>query len=490
MFQARNIHYDVAKRTVATSAGGIGVMHQLAQSVGLIDGIDNHLHLLKVHLPYHESDHVLNFAYNILAGGQTIEDMELRRQDEGYLQALGTQRTPDPTTAGDFCRRFDQGHIQTLQDVFNQARLRVWRQQKPAFFEQAIIDVDGTLAPTTGECKAGMDYSYKGVWGYHPLLVSLANTREPLLLSNRPGNRPSHEGAAHDIDKAIDLCQQAGFKTILLRGDTDFTQCKHLDRWDAHPRNPRNSLKTTFIFGFDAIPKLKGLANDLEQWESLNRPAKYEVKTQPRAKKPRVKEAIVRQRQFKNLRLVSEEVAEFDYQPGACDKAYRVVVVRKNISVERGEEMLFDDIRYFFYITNDRESHAHQIVRLANGRCDQENLIEQLKNGVKALRMPTGDLLSNWAYMVMASLAWSLKAWLALLLPEDGRWGEKYRQQKYKLLRMEFRQFLNSMMRTPAQVVWTGRRVVLRLLSWNVWQAVLLRAADTLRLRGRIVMQC
>jgi hypothetical protein len=476
MLAASNIHYEVAQRSRALACGGIGAVHLLARRTGLIEALDDQLHLLKVHLPYHESDHVLNIAYNILAGGTCLEDIELRRNNEVYLDALGAQRIPDPTTAGDFCRRFDPAAIETLMETINEVRLRVWARQPAAFFEQAIIDADGTLAPTFGQCKEGMDISYKGQWGYHPLLVSLANTGEPLYLVNRSGNRPSSEGAAERFDQAAALCRRAGFKKVLLRGDTDFTQTHKLDQWDAEGNE--------FIFGIDAMPNLVQIADDLPQkaWKRLVRPPKYDVATQRRRRPENVKERIVRQREYENIRLFSEMVAEFDYRPTACRKSYRVVVVCKNLAVERGERMLFDDLRYFFYITNDRATPADQVVPAANGRCNQENLIEQLKNGARAMEMPVDNLVSNWAYMVMASLAWTLKAWLALVLPESGRWKEKHRAQKRSLLAMEFKTFLNGLMRLPCQVIRTGRRIAYRLLSWNPWQEVLLRAADALRL--------
>jgi hypothetical protein len=475
MLAARNIQYEVAERARGMSAGGIGAMHLLARKTGLVDAIDRRLHLLKVHLPYHESDHVLNVAYNILAGGTCLEDIEQRRSDEGYLDGLGAQRIPDPTTAGDFCRRFKVPHIETLMDTINEVRLGVWKRQPTSFFGEAVIDVDGTLATTYGQCKEGMDISYKGQWGYHPLVVSLANTAEPLYLVNRPGNRPSHEGAAPYLDRAIALCRRAGFETILLRGDTDFTQTADLDRWD--------SQDVTFVFGIDAMPNLVRLAEELPEsaWKGLVRRPKYEVATQERVRPENVKERIVKEREFENLRLVSEEVAAFPYQPGKCRKPYRVVAVRKNLSVEKGERRLLDDVRYFFYLTNDGESPAETIVPAANGRCQQENLIEQLKNGARAMEMPVGDLVSNGAYLVMASLAWTLKAWLALCLPEAGRWREKHQAQKQSLLGMEFKKFLNGLMRLPCQIVRTGRRIVYRLLSWNPWQEVLLRAVESLR---------
>jgi len=474
MFTASNIHYELADRVHGLGSGGIGAMHLLARRYGLIEAIDRRLHLLKMHKPYHESDHVLNIAYNLLSGGACLEDIELRRNNEVYLDALGAKRIPDPTTAGDFCRRFEEPDIQILMNTINEVRLEVWKQQPQSFFEEAIIEVDGTLTPTTGECKQGMDISYKGDWGYHPLLVSLANTAEPLFVRNRPGNRPSHEGAGWYLDRAGKLCEQAGFKKILFRGDTDFTQTRRLDGWDKKGYR--------FIFGIDAWSNLVETAEKLPKtsWKPLIRPAKYKVRTLPRRRPENVKEQIVRDREFKNIRLQSEEVAEFRYSPTFCEKTYRIVVVRKNLSVEKGEQCLFDDVRYFFYITNDWKTSARKVVLLANDRCNQENLIEQLKNGVRALHAPVDNLLSNWAYMVMASLAWTLKAWFALSLPEHGRWSDKHASEKRSVLKMKFKTFLNAFMHVPCQIIRTGQRIVYRLLSWNPWQHVFLRGVDAL----------
>lgn len=475
MLRSGGARYEVSQRSSALSVGGIGVMHDLARRTGLVEAIDDRLHLLKIHLPYHESDHVLNIAYNILCGGECLEDLELLRNDEVYLDAMGAQRIPDPTTAGDFCRRFSEADVDALQEAINQTRLKVWAQQGEAFFEEAVIDVDGSLAPTTGECKEGMDISYKGEWGYHPLVVSLANTREPLYLVNRPGNRPSHDGAAAWIDRAIGLVRSGGFRSVLLRGDTDFTQTSELDRWDAGG--------VRFVFGFDARANLVEIADSLpkSRWKRLRRPER-QIRGEPRTRPENVKDRIVARREFETIRLCSEDVAEFDYSPGKCNATYRMVVVRKNLSVEKGQNVLFDDVRYFFYITNVREASAEEVVFMANQRCEQENLIEQLKNGVRAMSMPVDNLVSNWAYMVMASLAWALKAWLALLLPEEGRWKERRREEKRALLHMEFKRFCNAMIRVPCQIVRSGRRLIHRLLAWNPWVQTLVRCADTLSL--------
>jgi len=477
MITASNIHYEIADRTQAIAAGGIGAMQLVAKKLGLAEAIDRQLHLLKVHLPYHESDHVLNIAYNLLAGGACLEHLELRRNDEVYLDALGARRIPDPTTAGDFCRRFTAHDIDALQEVFNEARLKVWRQQPKEFFDEAIIEADGTMVETTGECKGGMDINYKGQWGYHPLLVSLANTGEPLYVVNRSGNRPSHEGAAEYFDKSIALCRRAGFRKIKLRGDTDFTQTAHLDDWDA-------AGDVRFVFGIDAMPNLYKIVENLPRkaWKRLRRRVKHEVKTTPRARPANVKEQIVKDREFKNIRLVEEYVAEFKYRPTLCKKTYRVLVVWKDLEVTEGQRKLFDDSKCFFYITNDWLSPAEEVVFEANDRCNQENLVQQQKSGVRSLTAPVDNLVSNWAYMVMAGLAWSLKAWSALLLPETGRWKEKHGVEKRTLLKMDFVTFRNAMVNMPAQIIRGGRRIVYRLLSWNRWQPTFFRLLDQLRL--------
>ena len=426
----------------------------------MIRDIDANLHLLKVHLPYHESDHVLNIAFNTLAGGQRIEHLELRRNDEVYLNALGADRIPDPTTAGDFCRRFRESDVITLMDAFNQSRRRVWAEQPAEFFAEAILDADGTIVPSDSECRQGMDFAYNGQYGYHPLLISLANTAEPLFLFNRSGNRPSQEKAGEYLNKALALCIRAGFRTILLRGDTRIAENKDLDSWDEQilPRNGTTIAETAnldswddagnvrFIFGYAAHDVLKAMADELpaQAYSFLERPPRYAIKTTPRQQPERFKPEIVRERGYKTIHLLEEMIAEFEYQPVACKKSYRMIVLRKLVGVDKGQMRLFEEYRYFFYITNDRKMTAEEVVFSANDRCDQENLIAQLKSGVRALTAPVDDLVSNWAYMVIGSLAWSLKAWSALMVPVLPQHQTEHKTEKRKLLRMEFATFLRG----------------------------------------------
>jgi hypothetical protein len=344
--------------------------------------------------------------------------------------------------------------------VINDTRVLVWQQQPTTFFEHAIVEADGTIAGTGGACKKGMDMSYNGVWGYHPLLVSLANTQEPLFLYNRPASRPSHEGAAEYLDKAAELCLGAGFRLITFRGDTDFSQTEHLDGWDGKGYR--------FVFGIDAKANLLAQASALPAsvWELLQRPAKYEVQTQRRTRPLNVKEEVVRRKGYTNIRLVREQVAEFCYRPGACKKDYRIVVLRKELVIEKGGEKIKDEIRYYFYLTNDHDRTAAEVVYFANDRCNQE------KNGVKAMRLPVNTLEGNWAYMVIGALALSIKAWLALLQPKA--------EHRHALLSMEFKKFLQVWLLLPCQLLRSGRQIVFRLLSYTEWVPVLLSTVDML----------
>lgn len=381
------LELQLADRTQAISAGGLCPILQMIKTLDLRHHINSCIPIFKVYAPYDEADHVLNIALNLLAGGTCLDHLEIRRTDEAYLNALGAQRIPDPTTAGDFCRRFDEMKILMLMQAINKSRLQVWTQQPAEFFERAIIEADGTMVETSGQRKEGIGMNYKKQWGYHPLVVTLANTQEVLYIHNRSGSRPSHENSGFFFDRSIELCRGAGFKEILLRGDTDF------------------ALTT-----------------------------------------------------------------EFDYQPGACDRTYRMVAVRKLIETARAGERLFEEYVYFFYITNESKARcsSRQVVFNSNERCDQENTISQL-HASGALAAPLDNLTSNGAYMAIASLAWSLKCWSGLMIRPEGtaKQKEKQYETRNRLLRMEFQTFLQTVIQIPAQIVRTSRKLIYRLLTFR-----------------------
>jgi hypothetical protein len=275
-------------------------------------------------------------------------------------------------------------------------------------------------------------------------------------------------------DRAIALCRQAGFRDIVLRGDTDFSLTAEFDRWD--------SDGVRFVFGYDARANLVDTATaaPADLYHDLVTRAERQAVTAPRARPRNHKDDVVRQRGYKVLRQTHEDVYEFSYRPGKCNKDYLVVALRKNLSVERGEAVLFEEYRYFFYITNDWTLTADEVIGEARQRCNQENLIGQLKGGVRALHAPVNTLNANWAYMTMASLAWTLKAWAALLLPINPRWADLHNEQRGRLLTMEFRTFRHAFIDIPCQIVKGARTVRWRILAWNPSLGILFRLLDAL----------
>lgn len=476
VLEGGNVRYEVSGRIEATKCGGLGMIQQVVEASGVGQAIDRDLHLLKRHLPYHESDHVLVQAHNLLLGGGCLENLTSLRRNTVFLDAIGARRIPDSTTAGDFLRRFEEEDVITLMNAINRARSNVWRAQPKSDRELAVIDVDGTQVETLGECKERMDIDYKGRWGFMPLVVSLANSQEPLFLVNRPGNRPSHDGAAHWMNQAVHWAREgAGFDRVRLRGDTDFALTTNFDGW--------SDDNVEFVFGMDANPSFVRRARELEPedgeeladgpWERMERPR---PKPKTRRKRPeKVKRTVVRERGFQDLTLEQEHVAELPYTPSKAKKTYRLIVLRKQIQVTKGQLRLDDEIRYYFYVTNipAEEMSAAEVVRESNARCHQENLIKELKNGVQAMRLPVREFYGNWAYMVIGALAWNLKAWAGLLLPKSLNARE--------LLRMEFSQFLHHVMQSAVQILKRSRQLIFRLLEVNDWTELLMEGTHRLK---------
>ena len=467
VFSARRAAFDMSEKISAIHCGGIGIINELVNAVHLPEKINSELKLLKRHKPYYESDHILNMAYNIICGGRNLEDIELLRNNAAYLDGLGTDRIPDPTTAGDFLRRFSEDNVRKLMEVTNETTVEMWKKtRKKESQDHGIIDVDGKIQEIFGECKEGMDMSYKGIWGFSTLVTTEATSGAHLYVVNRPGNKLSQEGAGEWIDKSIDVVRQ-GFKRVYLRGDSAFSLTWKFDEW--------TDKGTEFIFGYDTHANLINKAEKLRknEWQALEKTFKENKSGKERGKKERVKEAMVIKREYKNLTTKKEFISEFRYKPVKCAREYRVIVLKKIIDVTEGQRHLFEDSRYLFYITNIEDMSALEALRFIQGRCNHENKIEQLDNGIHALKMPAAEFTANWAYMVICTLAWNLKSWLGLITPDA--------EKKREIISCEFKSFQNRLINIPCQILKAGRRIIFRFLSYNPWIEILLNISDTIR---------
>jgi hypothetical protein len=467
VFSARRAGFDMSEKISAIHCGGIGVINELVNAVHLPEKINSELKLLKRHKPYYESDHVLNMAYNIICGGRNLEDIELLRNNAAYMDSLGTDRIPDPTTAGDFLRRFSEDGVKSLMEIANETTVEMWektqRKESPDF---GIIDVDGKIQETYGECKEGMDMSYKGKWGFSTLVITEATSGAHLYVVNRPGNKLSHEGAGEWIDKSIDVVRR-GFDKVYLRGDSAFSLTWKFDEW--------TEKGAGFIFGYDTHANLVNKAEKLRknEWQVLVKPQKENKSGKEREKKERVKEAMVIKREYKNLTTKKEFISEFRYKPVKCKRECRVIVLKKIIDVTEGQKYLFEDVRYLFYITNIEDMSALEALRFIQGRCNHENKIEQLDNGIHALKMPAAEFMANWAYMAICTLAWNMKSWLGLVSPDT--------EKKREIISCEFKSFQNRLINIPCQILKAGRRIIFRFLNYNSWIGILLEISDTIR---------
>ena len=457
MFSASNTTYEVSGKISAISQGGIGLVDKLIKEIDYPKMINNELHLLKRHMPYFESDHILNIAYNIICGGTCLEDIELLRNNIVYMDALGAERIPDPTTAGDFLRRFQEKDIIKLMDIHNEANTKIWHEtlnDKERL--NGIIDVDGKIQATYGECKEGMDMSYKGKWGFSTLALTEATTGSHLYVVNRPGNKTSQDGAVEWIDKSIEVLKKT-FKNVYIRGDSDFSITSEFDRWTEDG--------TKFIFGYAAHQNLVKKADLLREneWEKFAKPKKK--RGSKRKNKQRVKENCVIKRKYKNKIQKEVYVGEFFYTPLKCKKKYRVIVCKKELDIMEGQLRMFEDVKYFFYITNIKDQSAKELLNFMHGRANHENKIEQLANGIHALKMPAAEFMANWAYMAICSLAWNIKSWLGLMIPDETK--------RQRIISCEFKSFQNMIINIPCQIIKTGRKIIFKFLNYNDWVKII-----------------
>jgi hypothetical protein len=437
----------VVERRGATALGGLSLASSLVRGLGLAQAIDSRLALLKAHRPYYESDHVLTHVYNLFTGGSAIEDIADLQQSEPVKAMLGATVIPDPTTAGDFLRRLDRDALHELDLSIDDAQRRVWRRRygrrKQAL---GIVDLDSHVRHVYGDQKEGADFTYKGGFGYHPLVISLASTQECLRLVNRPGNVASAEGAAAQLESLAPLLHDR-FKKVLVRGDSAFARQDIFDV--CVDRGMYFAMVSPEQVNFAA------LAENLE--ERRWRPFRGDPEAgAPRSTKKRkrgrnVRRRKARQRGKRDLKLERQWVAEMEYRPARSPRSYRLVIRRQRIEESQQGE-LFELWRYRFVLTNlPRSFSTEDVVRQTYRRCDQENVIEQLQHGVAGMRMPTGSLLANSAFLTCARLAHNLKAWLAMLaLPAE-------------TMRWEWKRFRKSFVYVAAQVVRTGRQVILRI---------------------------
>jgi DDE family transposase len=467
-------HLEVDERSEVTPYGGLVIATAFLRRFKVAEIIDRHVQVFLLHLPYHESDHVLAQALNLYVGGTCIEDVANLQHSEAARRIIGACRIPDPTTGGDFLRRFHEKDHQLpgLRHAVDEVQSAVWRRLRRGRRRRdagwSIVDVDGHVKPLYGVQKEGADF-YKSTWCYQPLIVSLAGTGECLAIRNRPGSVRSSDGTAGVLDQVLPRVHERGGR-MLVRGDSDF------DRGDVRAACDRAGAYFAFVGReFTDRPKLveqipESAWNPFrtrahrEQVERRQRPS-----YRSRRKKPNRRRQRARARNFTEKQLVKQWVAEVA-QTDADGKPYRLVIRRQLIEHRQGQRSLFDEYRYRYIVTDLPASVSTQdAVDLTYERCDQENVIAQLGSGLAAWRMPVAEFDGNSAWLEIARLAWNLGKWIALLaLPAE-------------VVRWEWKRFRQAFVHAAAQVIRRSRQIVLRFSAAHRWHQLLVAAHQQLQ---------
>ena len=430
-----------------TALGGLSLAARLLSSLKAQEILGDHLSLLSSPKRYRDSDHVVAQVLNLFAGGSCLEDLARLQCSAPVRHMLGAGCIPDPTTSGDFLRRFDDVQLAALDRAGDELQRRVWKLARGKKKQKlGIVDLDSHVHPVFGDKKEGADFSYKRCFGYHPLVASLSCTGEVLRAINRSGNVPSAEGAADCLRDIFPLLGER-FQSVLVRGDSAFCQQPIYDACE--------EAGHFFAMVSPAHVNLKKLAEDvrIRSWK----PFLAEEQERDRDKKPRRKKKqnfrrrTARKRGKRDLKLIRQWVAEVDYKPARSSTTYRLIIRKQRIETSGGQGVLFNEYRYRYVLTNlPKTRSAENVVRLTYARCDQEKVIEQLKNGVSAFRMPLGQMNANSAFLKIGALAHNLKAWLCqIALPvECARW--------------EWKRFRYAFVYAAARVIRHARTITLR----------------------------
>lgn len=463
VFRHPTLHLET-DHEVTTAYGGLCLALDMVKKLRLDRALKEGLDLLKSYRPFTEADHVLTHAYNLFLGGNCIEDIGNIQGSEAVRRMLGAARIPDPTTAGDFLRRFKKSDIKALDSVLDDAQERVWqrkygRHKAPL----ALVDLDSNVHRVYGDKKEGADFSYKGYVAYHPLIISLANTQECLRLVNRPGNVPSAAGAGKQVREIAPRLKKH-FRQVVYRGDSAFAQQDLYDACEAHNQ--------FFAFVSKEESNFYGLAEEIaeSEWKPFLTRQQRARRERPipaakrRKRRPNRRRQLALARQKRDLKLCKQWVTEIPYKPVRSKTTFRLVIRRQLIEEHDQTGRLFDLWRYRYVITNLKDRRATEIIDLTYQRCDQEKVIEQLQNGISAMRMPTGSLLANSAYLGCARLAHNMKSWICqlALTPETVRWS-------WKRFRMAF-------VFVAAKVVKGARQIRVRLASAHRFLGDILKA--------------
>jgi hypothetical protein len=468
VLRLRRVRLEQDLRPDVTALGGLVLPLAVLRRLRAAELLDESVRVLKMHMPYLESDHIIAQALMLYGGGTCIEDMAMLQQDSALQRMLGAVRTPDPTTAGDFLRRFvPNGKLEALTSALDELQERAWkgprwRRHKAPMKKKplAVVYLDGHTKELYGAKKAGADFSYQGAWSYS-ILVATLDDGEWLDSQVRPGNCRSSHDAAEMVQRLLPRLERH-YQSIMVVADSDF------DRADL--RHACEARGAYFAFVARESVDRPAVAAACRNWTPFRtrasrrkRELRRSVNFTPRRKRLERRRRCARARGYDDIQLVRQEVDEAEGHDGT-----RLVIRRQLLDVESGkpgQREIWHRYRYRYVITNLPSSWSiEEVIDATYKRCDQENVISELGAGIAAWRMPVGDLRGNAAWLEIARLAWNLRVWTCrLALPDEvGRW--------------EWRRFRRAFVNIAVQVLTTARQLRVRILGTHQHAKLLLIA--------------
>jgi len=448
------LHLESDSRGEITHYGGLVLAQQFVRRFRVAQRLDDALTLFKRHAPYHESDHVLALAYTLYTDGTCLEDQAALQGSEAVRRLVGACRIPDPTTAGDFLRRFRTAQdVEHLSGGIDEVQEAVWSKlprsvrRRRKKHELALVDLDGHIKPLYGVQKEGADFSYDGRWSYQPLVVSLGGSGECLKVVNQPGSARPSDAAAKALQEVLPLIQRH-FRNAIVRGDTDF------DRSDVF--NEAIDAGAYFAIGGRLYQNRAALVEAIaeQDWKPFVPRADRQQRSGPsrRGRTANYRRQKAQERGYRTLSTVKQWVSEIAYQPAGLCSPCRMIVRRILIEEDNGQGALFEHFRYRLVLTNLPRSYTpREVIDITYQRCDQENVIEQFGHGIAGWRMPVAEFMGNSAWLQIARLAWNLGKWIAqIALPSE-------------VVRWEWKRFRRHFVYIAAKVLTMGRCLVVRL---------------------------
>ena len=402
------------------NCSGLVLVRQLIERLGVARAIDAGVRVLQRCKWYRESDHILTLIYSMISGGSRLQDVNRLGQDDALKRVLGSDRIPHATTIGKFLWRFGDDQQDKQRQGLAELRDTTEAVQQEAFGmlprerrKVATLDWDSSIHEVYGQKKEGADFAYDNTWSYSALYGTLAETGDVLYLGLREGYRHTSYGTKEVLPGTIERVSKH-FRQVRMRADSGY-----------YSQALVNICEQRGVEFFIVAKQHRNLMNAVREipeshWKSFaDRDLQADDRRRRRRRRANLKRKIAIRRKPNSRFKGAPEIAGMMFKPKSWNKARRYVIKRTPIVDKDDQQLYLDDglRRYVYWIVvNNSKRSNEQVLRIAQGRGNQENLIKDFKYGLGLAHIPTGSLAANQAYFMIAALAWNLKTWMLNLL--------------------------------------------------------------------------